>query len=161
MSDNQFSLDGSDPHLIKDDIARMFRSQLWKLEPHKLCCVSVLLLAIERLPLTTPNVDVRILFSQPNRDGNYGWADISISEEELRLSIGEHFYDSAVGGDTETHILFEAIAGTDYASGDTDYASGDIERWLEHAAARSQDGALVIDDDNTDYSALDWYDYDE
>ena len=59
-----------------------------------------------------------ITISQPNLDGNYGWANLYISETEFHLGTGEHFYDPSVGGDTESRTLYEACAGDDAAEGD-------------------------------------------
>lgn len=62
------------------------------------------LLALERLPATTSGIQVTFGFIQRNTDGNYGWVDIAISEDGLRLGIGEHYYDPSAGADTESRI---------------------------------------------------------
>jgi hypothetical protein len=132
-------------------IAGLFRSQLATMTPAQLRSVAALLLALKRLPHTTRGVDVSLTYAQPNTDGNYGWATIDISEHELRLGIGEHFYDPGGGGDTESQTLFETYAGADSCQ-------GDIELWLSYAEARAADGSLSIEADSSD---IDWDDYGE
>ena len=148
---DQFSLTEEQLQEFKEGVAMLLRQSLLQMPPATLRSMAALLLGIERLPFITEGLDVCLSFSQQNLDGNYGWADISISEEEIRLSVGEHFYDPNVGGDTESHTLFESVAGTGEVH-------GNIQNWLELAAARSQDGRLVIDADETDYGSLDWGD---
>jgi hypothetical protein len=79
----------------------------------------------------------------------YRWATISLTEDDIRPETGEHFYDPAVGGDTETATLFEAIAGAGRGQ-------GDIQRWLEYAKARAHDGQLRIEQDGSAYDDIDW-----
>ena len=129
-------------------IAELLRSRLAMLTPAELRSLAALLLAVERLPCVTPGVDVSLTLSQPNLDGNYGWADLYISEAEFRLGIGEHFYDPSVGGDTESRTLYEACAGDDAAE-------GDIALWLSYAEVRSADGSVLIED-NSDLEEIDW-----
>jgi hypothetical protein len=61
--------------------------------PDQIRASAFALFALEQLPGTTPGVDCRISFVQPNINGNFGWADIEISAREFRLTVGEHFYD--------------------------------------------------------------------
>ncbi len=130
-------------------IAELLRSRLATMTPEELRSLAALLLALERLPCVTPGVDVSITISQPNLDGNYGWANLYISETEFRLGTGEHFYDPSVGGDTESRTLYEACAGDDAAE-------GDVDLWLSYAEARSADGSVLIDEDNSDLEVIDW-----
>jgi len=135
-------------------IADLIRSELATLTPRQLRSVAAFLLALGRLPRRTAGIAVDLSFSQPTTDGNYGWVTMSISEDEIRLENGEHFYDAGVGGDTQCTTLFESIAaGT--------YSEGDIQDWLEYAQARSQDGSFKVDDDNSSYDTIDWFDDDE
>jgi hypothetical protein len=76
-------------------------------------------------------------------DGNYGWVDITISEHEFLLGIG----DPSVGGDTETRTSFEAQAG---GSGE-----GDIDEWLAVADVIAADGRVSAED-YSDHDAIDW-----
>lgn len=85
-------------------------------------------------------------FQQPNFDGNYGWADITVSEDNFSLGLGEHFYDPTVGGDTETRIVFETQAGGNWPE-------GDIDDWLPVANVISADG-LFSAEENSDWGAL-------
>jgi hypothetical protein len=119
--------------------------------PAQLRSAAALLLVLERLPFTSPGVNVSLAFNQPNTDGNYGWAKISINETELQLGIGEHFYDPRVGGDTESETLFEAHAGADASQ-------GSIELWLPYAEARIADGSLLVEADDSDRGLIDWSD---
>jgi hypothetical protein len=149
-SDDRFPLSEADLQRISA-ISTLFRSQLSTMTPAQLRSIAALLLALKRLPLTTPGIDISLSFSQPNTDGNYGWAKIHISEYELRLGIGEHFYDPRVGGDTKSQTLFETCAGADTFL-------GDIESWLSYAEARSADGSLSVEEDNSDFEGIDWED---
>ncbi|MCY4302343.1 MAG: hypothetical protein OXC68_11515 [Aestuariivita sp.] len=85
--------------------------------PRVLLSTSVLLLALNRMPKITPGIDLMLTCSTPNNDGNWGWVDLAITDSEFRLGLGEHFYDSAVGGDTESFTNFEAYVGDDHARG--------------------------------------------
>jgi hypothetical protein len=106
------------------------------------------LLALERLPATTPGVQVTFGFAQRNIDGNYGWADISISVDELSLGIGEHYFDPLVGGDTETRVAFEAVAGGNSVE-------GDIDDWLPLARVCAAEGNISVED-YSDYELIEW-----
>ena len=94
-----------------EKVVELVRDNLSSMSPADLRAAASILLALERLPLTTPGVQVTFGFVQPNTDGNFGWADIEISENEFRLGTGEHFHDPAVGGDTESRTVFEMQAG--------------------------------------------------
>jgi hypothetical protein len=86
-----------------EEVINLVRDQLRNMRPAHLRAAASILLALERLPATTPGMQVTCSFQQPNFDGNYGWADITVSEDNFSLGLGEHFYDPTVGGDTETH----------------------------------------------------------
>jgi len=147
-TDENFDLSQSDLRSLQD-LRTLFTPWLNTMSPSLLRSMAVFLLALNRLPRRTSGVDVHLSFRQPRSDGNYGWATVSISEDEIRLEAGEHFYDPAVGGDTETMTLCEAIAGAGKAG-------GDIGRWLEYAEARTRDGYLNVEHDGSAYDAIDW-----
>ena len=134
-------------------VAQLIRSRTSSMSPHVLRSAAALLLALKRLPYATPCVDVSFGFSTPNRDGNYAWADVEINEEEFRLGLGEHFYDPAVGGDTESRTVFETQAGSSWRD-------GDIEDWLIFAQDIAQRGYPTVED-NSDYEGIDWSSEDE
>lgn len=108
-------VDASRFPLSLDDIAKMnlviklIREQLPSMTPRHILNASAVLRALERLPATTAGIQMTFGFVQRNTGGNYGWADISISETELTLGLGEHFYDPSVGGDTESRHAFERM----------------------------------------------------
>jgi hypothetical protein len=139
--------------LSRDEISQLrrlskyLRNQLQRMTPKDLRGAAAVILALERLPATTPGVQITFSFIQPNIDGNYGWADISISETELILGVGEHFYDPSVGGDTESRHVFTALAGDDFSK-------GDINEWLPYVRVLA-DGNLTADDYSDD-EAIDW-----
>jgi hypothetical protein len=140
--------------LSADDLAKigrvrsLVRERLPAMTPSRLRSAAALLLALERLPVTTPGIQLTFGFMQRSTTGNYGWADITISEEEFTLHVGEHFYDPSVGGDTESRDLFSAMAG----SGDRD---GDINGWIRVATVISAEGEIAVDD-NCDYETIEW-----
>jgi hypothetical protein len=140
--------------LSVDDILQMkkiitfMREQLTTMSPAHVRSAASVLLALERLPVVTPGIQVTFGFVQRNTDGNYGWADIAISEDELRFGIGEHFYDPSVGGDTESRIAFEAMAGGDAAE-------GDIDDWLSVARVVATEGDISVED-YLDYELIEW-----
>jgi hypothetical protein len=129
-------------------VIKLVRSQLPSMTPRQLRTAAVLLRALERLPEKTPGIYTTFGFVQRSDGGNYGWADISISEDEFRLGLGEHFYEPSVGGDTESRNAFEAIAGADWPD-------GDIDEWLSTAQVLSVGAEISIQDDS-DYDAIDW-----
>ena len=157
MADIEEVGDDPDPHrfpLSPDDIlkiaevTKLVRSRLPAMTPNHLRSAAALLLALERLPVTTPGIDMTFGFTQRNTDGNYGWADITISEDEITLGVGEHFYDPRVGGDTESRDVFAATAGGDATD-------GDIDDWTEVATVISDEGEVDVEN-RSDYDAIDW-----
>jgi hypothetical protein len=129
-----------------EEVINLVRDQLRNMRPAHLRAAASILLALERLPATTPGMQVTFSFQQPNFDGNYGWADITVSEDNFSLGLGEHFYDPTVGGDTETRIEFETQAGGNWPE-------GDIDDWLPVANVISADG-LFSAEENSDWGAL-------
>ena len=129
-------------------VSELVREHLPDMKPAELRSAALLLLALERLPTTTSGVDLTVGFVQPNTDGNFGWADIQISEREFRLVIGEHFYEPSVGGDTQTRVAFEAFAGAESVE-------GNIDEWLPVARVIMRDGQVEVED-QSDYTATEW-----
>ena len=100
--------------------------------------------ALQRLPQSTPDLNLEVTISHPDsvRDtGNWAWADIRLSANAFVLGKGAHYYDSAVGGDTESGILFATFLGEPYVEGD----HIDIERWLELARYLATDGDVSVE----------------
>jgi hypothetical protein len=128
------------------NVITLIREQLPSMTPGHIRSASAMLQALERLPATTTGIHITFGFVRRNTVGNYSWIDIFLSENELRLGIGEHFYDPEVGGDTESRIAFEAFAGAESSD-------GDIEDWL--VVAESTGGEVIVEDD-TDYDSIDW-----
>ena len=131
-------------------IASLFADKASSMSPRVMRSASALILALGRMPSATPGVDLRIGFKTANRDGNWSWADVEISECEFRLSIGHHHYDPLIGGDTESLTLFETAAGSDRSF-------GNIDDWLEMAALIAEEGYASLESDNSDYGVLDRY----
>jgi hypothetical protein len=75
--------------------------------PADLRAIASLFLALQRLPLETPGVAVSIALRQWYSEGNHAWLDLWIDPYELRLAMGQHFYNADVDGDTESDTLFE------------------------------------------------------
>jgi hypothetical protein len=130
-------------------LVKLVRSQLFRMSPSDLRAAASVLFALERLPATIPGVMVTFGFSQPNNDGNYGWVDIAISEDEFRLSEGEHFYDPSVGGDTETRTKFETEVGGNRCR-------GDIDDWLSVACVIACAGGEIDAEDHSEHDEIDW-----
>jgi hypothetical protein len=135
-----FPLTAEDALKIKQIVA-LIRSSLAHMSPADIHVAAAVLLALERLPATTPGVQATFGFVQPNVDGNYSWADIRFDEEGFRLSVGEHFYTPDVGGDTESRIVFETQSGTQWRE-------GDIGEWLEVASWIASMGRVSWEDDS-------------
>jgi hypothetical protein len=129
-----------------EKVIKLVREQLSTMSPAHVRTAASVLLALEHLPATTPGIQVTFGFVQRNTDGNYGWADITISEDEFRLGVGEHYYDPSVGGDTETRIAFEAQAGGEWTE-------GDIDDWLPVANVIATEGDISMED-YSDYEAI-------
>lgn len=147
-ADAPFRLSDADFAVFKR-LAAELRRQLAKAEPNLIRSAALAILALERLPRPTAAVQVRIGYQTPNRDGNWGWADISLSESDIEGTVGEHFYDPGVGGDTETNALFYREVG-----GSSDY--GSLEEWWERFQGLSAVGYLSVEDDS-DWDAIDWH----
>src|SRR5689334_19304758 len=75
-------------------------------------------------------------------------SDISISEDELRFVIGEHYYDPSVGGNTGSRIAFESVAGD--AS-----AEGGFEDWPSVAKNCCRRRGIGVED-YSDYELIEW-----
>ena len=117
------------------------------MSPIELRGASTVLLALARLPRLSPGIDVLFGFRTEPMDGNHAWADISISDDGFELGVGEHYYDSAVGGDTEIRTLFATQAGSRWRE-------GCIESWLEIAMPMADSRLYSAQDDNCDYAAI-------
>ncbi|MDR3420880.1 MAG: hypothetical protein P4L80_06510 [Xanthobacteraceae bacterium] len=136
-------------HMMKvKKVIQLMRNKLPIMHPGDLRTAAVVLIALERLPATTACVDVTFGFSLPNTDGNYGWVDIHIDEQEFRLASGEHFYDPSIGGDTQSRTVFETQAGGGWYS-------GDIDEWLECADRIASEGQVDAED-NSDHDGIEW-----
>ena len=140
--------------LSADDMANLakvielVRDKLQNMSPASLKTTAAILVALTRFPATAAGVQATLSFVQPNIDGNYGWAEITVSESEFQLATGEHYYEPCVGGDTESRVLFQADAGADYSS-------GEIGDWLAMARVVAVECDLTIQDD-CDYERIDW-----
>src|SRR5262249_9055162 len=131
-----------------EEVIAFVRSRLSRLRPGDLRVAAGALLALERLPAPTSGIDIVLTFSQPNQSGNYGWLDIAISADQFRLGGGEHFYDPAIGGDTESRTLFQvAIDGS--------RSTGIIDDWLVLASEIAQSYRVEVED-LSDYEAVEW-----
>ena len=53
------------------DIIRLIRSRLVRMSPLELKSAASTLLALKRMPLVTPGIDVTFGFQEPRNDGNY------------------------------------------------------------------------------------------
>ena len=126
-------------------IVKLIQSRTTSMSASDLRSAATVILALERLPHTTPGVDASFSFTQPNQDGNYGWADGEISEDAFRLFLGERYYTTAVGGDTEHRIAVETYAGSNRID-------GEIESWLEVVRMIERGGHLTFEDN----SDIDW-----
>jgi hypothetical protein len=146
-TDATFRLSDADLAIFKR-LAAELRPQLTKVEPRIIRSAAPAILALERLPRPTAGVQVRFGYQTPNRDGNYGWADISLSENDIEGTVGEHFYDPGVGGDTESSALFYREVG-----GSSDY--GSLKEWWERFEGLGSVGYLSVEDDS-DWDAIDW-----
>src|SRR5262245_23172150 len=109
---DRFPLSEQELKLLRD-FATELRGMLAKAEPQLIRAAASAIFALERLPKPTPGAQIDVGYRTRNSNGNYGWADLVISEDEIRASRGEHFYDPGVGGDTESRLLFEAGLGSD------------------------------------------------
>ena len=131
-------------------IASLFADKAPSMPPRVMRSASALILALGRMPLATPGLDLRIGFRTADRDGNWSWADVEISEFDFRLSLGHHHYDPSIGGDTDSLTLFETAAGSDRSF-------GSIDDWLEMAPSIAEEGYANLESDNSDYGVLDRY----
>ena len=125
------------------EIVKLIRSRMSSMTPADLRATATVLLALERLPLATPDLSVSLEFSTPDRDGNRGWADLELDGSEFRLGAGQRFYSPSVGGDTESRIVFETRAGSDWQR-------GDIVEWLATAQAIATWERISVTDESWD-----------
>lgn len=141
----RFSLSAGELEQLSD-LADTLRGQLRLADPAFIRDAAVALLALARLPEVTEGAMVTIGWVHNYGGGNREWADLKISEEEITASVGAHFYDPDVGGDTEINTLFEAFIGGG--------RRGDLESWFEHAQYVAAHGRQTVDAEGTDFNAL-------
>lgn len=146
-ADGTFHLSDADLAILKR-LATELRDQLAKSEPKFIRSAAPAILALERLPHPTAGVQVRFAYKTPNLDGNFGWVDISLSGNDIEGTIGEHFYDPGIGGDTESDVLFYREVG-----GSLDY--GSLEEWWERFEGLSAFAYLSVEDES-DWDVIDW-----
>ena len=92
-------------------VASTIRGNIRRSSDGQLAGLTAALEAIERLPMPTGDL---IIITASDRygegagraPGNYDWATLEITWCDMTFSIGEHVYDSGVGGDTVTDTLF-------------------------------------------------------
>jgi len=103
--------------------------------------LSICILALERLPKNTPNVDFTITIDLRDYDAEiHGgitcrWVNLQITETWIKLGEGFHNYDPKVGGDTESSEMFScSIDG---------YRKGDFDNWLDEARALLSRGSDI------------------
>ncbi len=133
-----------------DQIVSLVRDLLRARQPADIRGAAALLSALDRLPRTTPGVSVTLTISTPEyQEGRFGWVDLTITDNEFSLGYGEHFYNPRVGGDTETHTIFETQSGSSWRE-------GNIGDWLAMAHVAAADGKARVEDES-DSDAIDWY----
>jgi hypothetical protein len=142
---DQFPLSEQELKLLRD-FATELRGMLAKAEPQLIRSAASAIFVLERLPKPTPFAQIDVGYRTPSSNGNYRWADLVISEDEIRASRGEHFYDPGVGGDTETRVLFEAGLGSNNKG-------GSLAGWFRYAQEMSNHAYLYVDDDS---EHIDW-----
>ena len=144
--DEWYPLSQDDRHWI-DRIVQLIQSHTPHMSPIELRGASTVLLALARLPRSSPGIDVEFGFRTEPIHGNHAWAYISVSDDGFVLGVGEHFYDPAVGGDTESRRLFATQAASRCRR-------GCIESWLDIAAPMSDSRFYSVQDDNCDYEVI-------
>lgn len=142
-----FPLGEVDMHPISC-IASLFADQASSMSPRVMRAASALILALHRMPLATPGIDLRMGFRTADQDGNWSWVDVEISELEFRLSVGHHHYDPSIGGDTDSTVVFETYVGSDRTT-------GCVDDWLQWAYSIAEEGHPCLDNDDSDYNVLD------
>lgn len=130
------------------ELAGIVRAQLKQAEPAFIKAAAVVLLVLERLPAAVPGAVVSIGWLNDGSDGNREWAQLSISEAEMTASVGAHFHEPGVGGDTETSSVFHADIGGG--------RKGGLEDWFEQAKSMANVGRLTVDAADTDWDHIDW-----
>ena len=133
-------------------ITLLIRAKLLSEHPAFIRRAAVVLIALERLPKITPGVNITVGWQTKSVNGNYIWADISVSEEGIRAVIGGHSYDSDVGGDTQSETVFVSTPNS--------YRRGNLEMWSERAQSVAEVGYLVLRDEWAGEDHIDWNDYD-
>lgn len=145
-NDGGFPLSPTEVGLLKQ-VADSVREELLTASPAFIRDAALALFCLERLPKASPAV-ITIGWQTESINGCWEWADLSISEEEVRASVGAHSYDSEIGGDTESKTLFYS-----YQDGTK---GGDLETWVERADALGGFSKLTIVDEFGD-EHIDWY----
>lgn len=141
VPDDQFALGPADTAGAAH-LATFVRSRLPTMSPLQVRAAAVLVLALERLPQTTPGLNISLVFSERNIGGNYAWADLQMSEDEISLQTGEHVYSADVGGDTASQTLLWLRAGSYSRDGDSDA----WEEWVEMAGLFAANGKVTLED---------------
>jgi hypothetical protein len=119
LGETRFPLSAAELTQVRE-IIKLVRDHLRDMEPALVRSAACVLLALQRLPVPTTGIDLTFGFTQRNTDGNYGWADLMISDCEFEWRSGEHYYDPKIGGDTESRVVFEARVGSESSLGDFD-----------------------------------------
>lgn len=132
---------------LLQDIAEPVRERLRTADPAFIRTAAVVLLALERLPRVTFGASIRVGWRTVDE-----WADVSVSEEEIRASVGTHSYEHGVGGDTASETLFSScVSGRSY---------GHLKEWVERAWSVAQSGRLTVYDEWAGEDHIDWLETD-
>jgi hypothetical protein len=131
------------------ELSAPVRARLCDADPVFIRNAAVVLLVLGRLPTLVFGAVVEIGWVDDAGDGNRVWADLRISEHGLTASVGAHFYDPDVGGDTETDRVFEA---------DPDgFRTGSLDEWFWRVKQIAEIGKFVLDVEDTQIDQLEWH----
>lgn len=147
IADNKFPLYMADKPKI-GSVTDLVQKRVRGMEPQELYSAAFVLLGLQRLPTETRGLAATCTFKETFSLGNYRWASIEFSDEGFRLSVGQHFYDPSIGGDTESETVFEACAGGGRA--------GDIDAWLDTANSIAENSRSLTFEVLSDGDDLDW-----
>lgn len=107
-------------------LSRAIRTWLTRPEitPKQVHRIGVLLHALQRLPLVTPQVGLNLTLAQPNESGQF-WMGLVIDEERFELETGRTVRSDA-GSDNESQSAFLVTT-----NGRAENRPGNVAGWLD------------------------------
>jgi hypothetical protein len=118
-------------------------------------CTSMMLRALERMPLVTKGIGITLSCINHVGDGSWGVQSLTIDEEYIQFTTGESIYTPGpIGGEFQS--VDELEVGIGWRTGPADL--WDLVEWVADLYNRAEEPTIEVCFDDFAESQIDWYD---